>query len=83
MTKEQIRATVLQIMAQIVPDEDLTNLKGDIPIREQTKPESMDFLHVIVELRKRYGVEVPGNDYVQSAISDSSMACLEPMTQGH
>jgi acyl carrier protein len=83
MTKEQIRATILKIIAQIVPDEDLSNLKGDIPIREQMKPDSMDFLYVIVELGKRYGVEVPGNDYVQSAISDSSMACLEPMTQGH
>jgi acyl carrier protein len=82
MTKEQIRATIPKIIAQIVPDEDLSNLKGDIPIREQMKPDSMDLLHVIVELGKHYGVEVPGDDYVQLAISDSSIACLEPRTQG-
>jgi acyl carrier protein len=82
MTKEQIRATILKIIAQIVPDEDLSNLKGDIPIREQIKPHSMDFLYVIVELRKRYGVEVPADDYPQLAISDSSIAYLEPRTQG-
>lgn len=82
MTKEQIRATILKIIAQIVPDEDLSNLKGDIPIREQTKPDSMDFFYVIVELRKRYGVEAPGDDHVQLAISDSPIAYLEPMTQG-
>lgn len=82
MTKEQIRATILKIIAQIVPDEDLSNLKGDTPIREQMKPDSMDFLYVIVELRKRYGVEVPGDGYVQLAISDSSVAYLEPRTQG-
>jgi acyl carrier protein len=82
MTKEQIRATILKIIAQIVPDEDLSNLKGDIPIREQMKPDSRDFLYVVVELRKRYGFEVPLDDYVQLAISDSSIAYLEPRTQG-
>jgi acyl carrier protein len=82
MTKEQIRATILKIIAQIVPDEDLSNLKGDIPIREQIKPDSMDFLYVIVELRKRYGVEMPADDYAQLPISDSSIAYLEPRTQG-
>jgi hypothetical protein len=32
MTKEQIKDTILEIIAQIIPDEDLSNLKGDIPI---------------------------------------------------
>jgi acyl carrier protein len=81
MTKEQIRAIILKIIAQIVPDEDLSNLKGDIPIREQVEPDSMDFLDIIMELRKRYGVEVPEDDYVQLATLDSSIAYLEPRTK--
>ncbi len=78
MTKEQIRATILEIIAQIVPDEDLSNLKGNIPIREQIELDSMDFLDIIMELRKRYGIEVPEDDYVQLATLDSSVAYLEP-----
>ncbi|MCJ7575267.1 MAG: acyl carrier protein [Dehalococcoidia bacterium] len=78
MTKEQIKATVLEIIAQIIPDEDLSNLKGDIPIREQVELDSMDFLDIIMELRKRYGIEVPENDYVQLATLDGSAAYLEP-----
>ncbi len=78
MTKEQIKDTILEIIAQIIPDEDLSNLKGDIPIREQVELDSMDFLDIIMELRKRYGIEVPESDYVQLATLDGSVAYLEP-----
>jgi acyl carrier protein len=78
MTKEQIKTNILEIIAQIIPDEDLSNLKGDIPLREQVELDSMDFLDIIMELRKRYGIEVPENDYVQLATLDGSVAYLEP-----
>ena len=82
MTKKQIRATIPRVIAQIVPDEVLSNPKSDITIREQMKPGSRDFLDVIVELSKRYGMEVPEDDWVQLATSRSCMACLEPRMQG-
>jgi acyl carrier protein len=78
MTKEQIRASVLEIIGQIIPDEDLSNLKGDVPIREQVELDSMDFLDIVMELRKRYGIEVPESDYARLATLDSSVAYLEP-----
>ena len=78
MTKEQIKTTILEIIAQIIPDEDLSNLKGDIPLREQVELDSMDFLDIIMELRKRYGIEVPEDDYTQLATLDGSVAYLEP-----
>ncbi len=78
MTKEQIKATILEIISQIIPDEDLGDLKGDIPIREQVELDSMDFLDIIMELRKRYGIEVPESDYTELATLDSSAAYLEP-----
>ncbi|MFO7712080.1 MAG: acyl carrier protein [Dehalococcoidia bacterium] len=78
MTKEQIRATVLEIISQIIPDEDLSTLKGDIPIREQVELDSMDFLDIVMELRKRYGIEVPESEYTELATLDGSVAYLEP-----
>jgi len=77
MTKEEIKSALMEIVAQIIPDEDLTNLKGDIPIREQVELDSMDFLDIIMELRKRYGIEVPEDDYMQLATIDGSVAYLE------
>lgn len=82
MTRDEIRATILEIIAQIIPDEDLSNLKGDIPIREQVELDSMDFLDIIMELRKRYGIEVPENDYPKLATLDGSVAYLEPLMRG-
>lgn len=78
MTKKEIKSVLMEIVAEIIPDEDLTNLKGDIPIREQVEMDSMDFLDIIMELRKRYGIEVPEDDYIHLATLDSSVAYLEP-----
>jgi len=78
MTKEEVKSVLMEIVAEIIPDEDLTNLKYDIPIREQVELDSMDFLDIIMELRKRYRIEVPEDDYMQLATIDSSVAYLEP-----
>ena len=77
MTREEIRAKILEVIAQIVPDEDLDNLKGDISIRDQIEFDSMDFLDVVMELRKRYGVEVPEDDYMELSTLDGSVDYLE------
>lgn len=78
MTKEQIRPIIRKIIGKIVPDEDLNNLKDDIPVREQLGPDPVDLLDIIAELRRCYRVEVRENDYVQLTTWDSSMAYLEP-----
>ncbi len=79
MKAEEIRAMILEVIHEIVPDEDLSNLKGDIRIRDQIEMDSMDFLDVIMELRKRYGVIVPEDDYMELSTLDSSVKYLEPL----
>ena len=78
MKAEEIRIMLLEVMQEIVPDEDLSNLKGDIRIRDQIEMDSMDFLDVIMELRKRYSIVVPEDDYMELSTLDSSVAYLEP-----
>lgn len=78
MTKDQIRQAILDIIADIAPDEDLSNVKDDVRLREQLDLDSMDFLDIVMELRKRYNVEVPEADYMQLASLASSAAYLEP-----
>ncbi|MCK4698510.1 MAG: acyl carrier protein [Dehalococcoidia bacterium] len=79
MKAEEIRATILEVMHEIVPDEDLSNLKGDVRIRDQIEMDSMDFLDIIMELRKRYGIIVPEDDYMELSTLDGSVAYLEPL----
>ena len=78
MTNAEIRGEVLNILENIAPDEDLSGLVDDKAFREQLELDSMDFLDIVMELRKRYGIEVPEADYMQLASLDSSAEYLTP-----
>ena len=79
MKAEEIRSMILEVIHEIVPDEDLSDLKGDVRIRDQIEMDSMDFLDIIMELRKRYSITVPEDDYMKLSTLDSSVAYLEPL----
>ena len=78
MTPAAIREEVLEILSNIAPDEDLSGLKDDVSFREQMSLDSMDFLDIVMELRKRHGIEVPEADYMQLASLDSCAEYLTP-----
>lgn len=79
MTTAEIREAVLEILEGIAPDEDLSNLKDDQSFREQLELDSMDFLDIVMELRKRYRIQVPEDDYLELASMQSTVAYLEPI----
>lgn len=79
MTRDEIREEVLEILRDIAPDEDLSNLDDSVSFREQMELDSMDFLDIVMELRKRHRVQVPEDDYVELASMDSTVAYLEPL----
>ncbi|MBX3411278.1 MAG: acyl carrier protein [Pirellulales bacterium] len=79
MTVSEIRDCVLEILSDIAPDEDLSNLKDDVPFREQLELDSMDFLDIVMELRKRYRVQIPEDDYVELRSMSSTVTYLEPL----
>lgn len=79
MTSAEIRAAVLDILEGIAPDEDLSGLKDDVSFREQLEMDSMDFLDIVMELRKRYRIQVPEDDYMELRSMDSTVAYLEPL----
>ena len=78
MTKEDIRKLVLDIIAEIAPDEDLADVKPDVALRDQLDLDSMDFLDIVMELRKNHGIEVPEDDYTELASLDSCAEYLTP-----
>ena len=79
MSGAEIRAAVLDILSDILPDDDLAGLKDDVPLREQVELDSMDFLDIVMELRKRYRVQIPEDDYIQLATLSSTVKYLEPL----
>ena len=63
MAPEEIRNVIIDILTDIAPDEDLTSLKDEIDFREQLELDSMDFLDIVMELRKQHGIDVPEAEY--------------------
>jgi len=82
MTKEDIKKVVLDIISEIAPDEDLSNVHPGVRLREQLDLDSMDFLDIVMELRKKHGIEVPEEDYQQLASLDSCADYLTPKFTG-
>ncbi len=78
MTKDECKKVVLDIIAGIAPDEDLTHVKPDVRLRDQLQLDSMDFLDIVMELRKCHGIEVPEADYLHLATLDSCADYLTP-----
>lgn len=78
MTHDECKRHVLEIIADIAPDEDLSRLKPELGLREQLQLDSMDFLDIVMELRKRHGIEVPEADYGRLASLDSCAEYLTP-----
>ncbi len=79
MNSEQIRPVILDILKRIAPDEDLSNLQDDVPFREQMELDSMDFLDIVMELRKQYRVQIPEEDYENLTSMSSTVNYLEPL----
>ena len=79
MTTDDIKQVVLEILADIAPDQDLGELKDDVSFREQLELDSMDFLDIVMELRKRHRIQIPEDDYVQLRSMESTVAFLEPL----
>lgn len=79
MTKADIREAILDILSGIAPDEDLSTLKDEVPFREQLELDSMDFLDIVMELRKRYRIQIPEDDYLELRSMDSTVTYLEPL----
>ena len=78
MTQDEIKKVVIDIISDIAPDEDTSNLKPDVRLREQMQLDSMDFLDIVMELRKRYRIQIPETEYTELASMASTVRYLEP-----
>ena len=77
MQAEQVRQVVLDIITDVSMEDDLSNIKDEVALRDQLDLDSMDFLDIVMELKKRHKVEVPQEDYPRLA---SLSSCVEYLT---
>ncbi|MBC76931.1 MAG: acyl carrier protein [Halobacteriovoraceae bacterium] len=78
MTAEEVKQVVLDIISDVAPDEEVSDINSAESLRDQLDLDSMDFLDIVMELRKRHSVEVPSEDYPRLATLDSCVEYLTP-----
>lgn len=78
MAPAEIREEILDILSEIAPDEDLSKLDDHRSFREQLELDSMDFLDIVMELRKRHRIQIPEEEYVHLASMASTVEYLAP-----
>ena len=83
MTREEVRQALVDILEDIAPDEDVSSIKDDVTLREQMDLDSMDFLDIVMELRKRFNIEVPESDNQELVSMASCIQYLQPLLKDH
>lgn len=78
MDTQEVKQVVLNIIADIAPDENLDSLDEVKSLREQLSLDSMDFLDIVMELRRRHKIEVPTEDYPKLATLKGCVDYLAP-----
>ncbi|MDR0608832.1 MAG: acyl carrier protein [Planctomycetaceae bacterium] len=79
MTGPEIREAVISILADIAPDENFASMKDEVSFRDQFEMDSMDLLDIVLELRKRYRVQIPEEDYPKLDNMNSTVEYLLPL----
>jgi acyl carrier protein len=82
MTRDEIKDVILEIIEDIDDEADFDNLDPDKPLRDQLDLDSMDFLDIVMELRKRYKLQIPEEEYPELSTLNSCVNYLEPKLKG-
>ena len=78
MTRDEIKNVILEIIEDIDEDADFDSLNPDEPLRDQLDLDSMDFLDIVMELRKRYKLQIPEEEYPELSTLNSCVNYLDP-----
>jgi acyl carrier protein len=81
MTRDAIKDIILEIIEDIDEEANFDSLDPAQPLRDQLDLDSMDFLDIVMELRKRYKIQIPEEEYPRLATLNSCVEYLEPKLQ--
>jgi len=77
MNEQDIKKTIFQLLKNIAPETDPSQLKADENIREALNIDSFDALQFIVALDKSLGIEIPEEDYGKTATLKNLICYLQ------
>jgi acyl carrier protein len=74
MTKDQIKAAVLEALKAVAPEMDETSLKPNKSLRDQLDVDSMDFLNYVIGIHEALKIDIPEADYPKLSTLDGAIA---------
>lgn len=74
MTRDDIRATIVDALTRIAPEVEPASITPSASFREQLDLDSMDFLNLVLSLNERLGIEIPEADYGRLSTLDDATA---------
>ena len=77
MNEQDIKKTIFQLLKNIAPETEPSQLKADENIREALNIDSFDALQFIVALDKSLGIEIPEEDYGKTATLKNLISYLQ------
>ena len=81
MTDAEIKAAILDRLAQIAPESDPAELSPNENIRRALDIDSFDFLNFLIGLHEKLGVDIPEADYGKLNTLDEMVAYLAARTK--
>lgn len=77
MDADSLRQVLFAALRPIAPEASPEEVRGDLPLRDQIDLDSMDFLHFVLALHDRLGIDIPESDYPQLTTIDAIVAYLQ------
>jgi len=77
VTADTTKAAILTLLGRITPDSDLSQLRGDVPLRDELEIDSMDFLNLLIAVAGELHVEIPERDYGKVLSLDALVAYVD------
>lgn len=81
MSETEVREAVIAIIADVAMDEDVSSIDDTVSLRDQLDLDSMDFLDIVMELKKRHQINVPQEEYPELVTLQSCVNYLTPKFQ--
>ena len=81
MTDAEIKAAILDGLAQIAPESDPAELSPNENVRRALDIDSFDFLNFLIGLHEKLGVDIPEADYGKLNTLDEMVAYLAARTK--
>ncbi len=77
MNEDEIRSTVLRVLAEFAPEVDPSSIRPDVRLRDQVDLDSMDFLNILITIHEELNVDIPESDYPRLSTLNACVSYLK------